>query len=130
MEYQVGPLPPEQNAFALFLPAGAQYNKPSRIVTLGHYYPKNQIEVANHLVREPRATYHADAPSDLKGVRQNLGWTKLLNALADERQWPLKRLFALLDPLLERDIAISVVPTHLAYQAFWPMRTLARQLAE
>jgi predicted amidophosphoribosyltransferase len=60
---------------------------------------------------------------------QSLEWTRLLTALNQERQWPLKRLFALLDPLLEPGIALAVVPPHRAYQAFWPTRTLARQLA-
>ena len=62
-------------------------------------------------------------------MRQNLGWTQLINSLNAERQWPHKRLFELLDPMLAPDIALAVVPTHMAYQAFWPLRTLARELA-
>jgi predicted amidophosphoribosyltransferase len=119
--------PPED---ALFLPAWPQYNRPAHIVTLGHYYPRDQVGEAQNLVREPRASYHVNARAEHRAVRQNLGWTKLINALNEERQWPLKRLFALLDPMLESDIALAVVPTHLAYQAFWPMRALARQLSE
>lgn len=120
----------EKSGRALFVPTWPQYNQPAQIVTLGHYYPKSQIGAANHLIREPRSGYHTDAPADPKTIRQNLGWTKLINALTEDRQWSIKRLFALLDPMLEADVAIAVVPTHLAYQAFWPMRTLAMQLAE
>ena len=114
---------------ALFGPDWPQYNRPARIVTLGHYYPQGQIGEAKLLLREPREGYHTDAPAEGRAIRQNLGWTQLINALNDERQWSLKRLFDILDPMLEPDIALAVVPTHLAYQAFWPMRTLARQLS-
>jgi predicted amidophosphoribosyltransferase len=31
--------------------------------------------------------------------------------------------------MLEPDIALAVVPTHLAFQAFWPTRSLAQTLA-
>ena len=112
---------------ALFRPDWPQYDKPSAIVTLGHYYPKEGRVEANNRVQEERGAYRV---KEERVVRQNLGWTQLINALTEERQWPLKRLFALLDPMLEPDIALAVVPTHLAYQAFWPVRTLARQLAE
>jgi hypothetical protein len=114
---------------ALFVPAASQYNKPARIVTLGHFYPEGHKEAAKTLVREAREGYHTDTPTDLRVMQQNLGWTQLITALNDERQWPLKRLFDILDPMLEPDIALAVVPTHLAYQAFWPMRTLAQNLA-
>lgn len=115
---------------ALFVPHWNKYNKPARIVTLGHFYPESQKGTAQSLVREEREGYHTDTPTDFRVMRQNLGWTQLITALNDERQWPLKRLFEILDPMLEQDIAIAVVPTHMAYQAFWPTRTLAQQLAE
>ena len=86
--------------------------------------------MADNLVRESGSEYHTTAPTQQRAMRRNLGWTKLINAFNAERQWPLKRFFALLDPILEPHIAIAVVPTHLGYQAFWPTRTLARQLAE
>lgn len=134
--------PPDDNP-AVFLAAWPAYNKPGRIVTLGHYYPQRQGNAAKTLLRETRSEYSAAAsPFNTsntgfnRGVfnravmRQNLGWTQLLNALNADRQWPLKRLFALLDPMLASDIALAVVPTHLAYQAFWPTRTLAQRLAE
>ena len=58
-----------------------------------------------------------------------IAWTWLLNALNAERQWPLKRLYELLDPMLEPGIAIAAVPPHRAFQAFWPLRILAQRLA-
>lgn len=120
----------EASREAVFLPDWPQYNKPARIVTLGHYYPKDQFGMASNVVRETRSGYSVNAPAEERAVRQNLGWTQLVNGLNEERQWPLKRLFAILDPMLEPHLAIAVVPTHLAYQAFWPMRALAKQLAQ
>ncbi len=121
--------PQGQKEGSIFLPAWPQYNRPGRIVTLGHYYPRNPASEAKTLVREQRSEYRTSASAEERVVRQNLGWTQLINAFNDERQWSLKRLFELLDPMLEPGIALAVVPTHLAYQAFWPTRTLARQLA-
>lgn len=107
----------------IFIPAGEQYNRPAKIVTLGHYYAQGKSTAAQKLVREGRAEYNAGI------VRENAGWTRLINALNGERQWPLKRLYAILDPLLLPDIALAVVPPHRAFQAFWPLRTLAQMLA-
>ncbi len=119
----------DKSSSALFVPAWRQYNQTGRIVTLGHYYPQDQVAGASSLLRETGGGYSTDPEVDLRMMRRNLGWTQLINALNDERQWPLKRLFQMLDPMLEPDIALAVVPTHLAYQAFWPIRTLAQQLA-
>ena len=114
----------------VFRPACLAYNKPNRIVTLGHYYPQRQLDAAKNLLRETKSEYNVSTPGNPSAMRQNMGWTELINALNADRQWPIKRLFGLLDPLLEPDVAIAVVPTHMAYQAFWPTRALARQLAE
>jgi predicted amidophosphoribosyltransferase len=80
-------------------------------------------------VREEKAGYYTNTPADVHVMQQNLGWTELIAALNEERKWPLKRLFDILDPMLAPDIALAVVPTHLGYQAFWPIRTLAQNLA-
>ena len=122
--------PPDNIGNRVFRPTSPAYNKPGRIVTLGHYYPQHQRDEAETILREERSAYNADPSINPRAMRQNLGWTKLIDALNAERQWPIKRLFELLNPILEADIAIAVVPPHLAYQAFWATRTLARQLAE
>jgi hypothetical protein len=113
----------------LFVPGSDRYNRPGRIVTLGHFYPEREAETARDRLREPRGDYNAGAPADRSMMGRNLGWTRMITALNAERQWALKRFTALLDPLLEPGIALCVVPTHLGYQAFWPTRTLAQQLA-
>jgi len=120
--------PVEARHSGIFLPSWPQYNKPSRIVTLGHYYPQDEIAAAQQIVRETRGSYSASPSANPAAIQKNLGWTQLISALNKERQWPLKRFFDLLDPMLAPDIAIAVVPTHIAHQAFWPTRTLAQQL--
>ena len=117
---------------AIFVVASGRYNQPSRIVTLGHVYPQGQVRAAKNalqVVRESRAGYQAAPPADPQAVMRNIGWTRLLTALNADRQWPLKRLFDQLDPILEPDIAVAAVPPHRAFQAFWPTRTLAQRLA-
>jgi hypothetical protein len=113
----------------VFIPAESRYNRPGRIVTVGHYYPQEQVQPAYDRLREQRSAYRTAADVDESAMRRHLDWTKLLTALQAERQWPLKHLVKLLDPQLAQGIALAVVPTHRAYQAFWPVRTLAQQLA-
>ena len=121
----------------IFVPSASPYNRPARIVTLGHIYPQGQGRAAKdalrkdalRVVRESGAGYDAAPPADPQAVARNAAWTRLLTALNADRQWPLKRLFEQLDPILETDIAIAAVPPHRAYQAFWPTRTLAQRLA-
>lgn len=116
----------------IFRPASGRCNQPARIVTLGHVYPQGQARAAQntlHVVRESRGSYDAAPPVDPQVVARNVAWTRLIHALNADRQWPLKRLFEQIDPLLEPDIAVAVVPPHRAYQAFWPTRTLAQRLA-
>jgi len=109
----------------VFVPAADHFNRPARIVTLGHVYASGQGRAAANAVRESRAPYGADP----QAVARHAGWTRLVAALNAGRQWPLRRLFDQLDPLLAPDIAVCAVPPHRAYQAFWPTRTLAQRLA-
>ena len=108
---------------SIFTPAGDRFNYPAKIVTLGHVYAEGKVPDPKRL-RESRAEYSAGV------VQNNAAWTRVIAALNRDRKWPLKRLYTLLDPLLEPDIALAVVPPHRAFQAFWPVRTLAQMLAE
>lgn len=116
---------PTDSVPGIFVPAANHYNRPARIVTLGHVYASGQGRAATNAVRESRAPYDADP----QAIARNAGWTRLVTALNAGRQWPLKRLFEMLAPLLAPDIAVCAVPPHRAYQAFWPTRTLAQRLA-
>ena len=131
MEY-LEPLVPLDHAGSrsVFRAEWDQFNKPAKIVTLGHYYPQSRVTSAKTLVREAsRQPYNPGINFNSRAVQDHVAWTRLINALNSERQWPLKRLYEMLDPILEPDIAIAVVPPHRAYQAFWPVRTLAQKLA-
>ena len=108
---------------SIFTPAGDRFNHPAKIVALGHVYAQGKVPDPKRL-RESRAEYSAGV------VQDNAAWTRVITTLNRDRKWPLKRLHALLDPLLELDIALAVVPPHRAFQAFWPVRTLAQTLAE
>jgi len=128
--------PESVSAARIFLPECNQHNKPAKIVTLGHYYPQGKVGTAKSLVRESdQRSYRANSDIALDGsintskVRDHIAWTRMINALNNERQWPLKRFYEQLDAMLEPSIAIAVVPPHIAYQAFWPLRTLAKKLA-
>lgn len=126
---------PEEDAHSVFVSGWDRHNQPTRIVTFGHYYPQSKIGAAKTVIRETntrgyRTDSEADAfQPDAAKIRDHVAWTRLINALGEERQWPLKRLGETLDPMLASDIALAAVPPHRAYQAFWPVRTLAQRLA-
>ena len=116
------------DAGGVFVPDWDRHNRPGQIVTFGHVYPQGQAQAARALVRETTTqgyTTEVSAPN----VWRNVDWTRLMSALGRERQWPLKRLFETLDPMLAEGIALAAVPPHRAYQAFWPVRSLAQRLA-
>ncbi len=118
-----------ENTALVFLPQWERYNQPPKIVTLGHYYPKTKVAAAKSLVQEARPQYGTGSGADMRVMRDHLAWTRLLDALSRERKWPLKRLYEQINPMLAPGVAIAVVPPHRAYQAFWPLRTLAQMLA-
>ena len=118
-----------ENTPPVFLPEWDSYNQPPKIVTLGHYYPKPKVAAAKTLVKEARPPYGAGSGADAQVVRDHLAWTRLLDALSRERKWPLQKLYEQITPMLAPGVAVAVVPPHRAYQAFWPLRTLAQRLA-
>lgn len=112
----------------VFVPEWDRHNRPGQIVTFGHVYPQGQAQAARTLVRETAAQGYTTGVS-APDVWRNVDWTRLMAALARERRWPLDRLFEILDPMLAASVALAAVPPHRAYQAFWPVRTLAQRLA-
>ena len=113
----------------MFLPEWDRHNRPGKIVTFGHVYPQGKAQAARTLVRETAAQGYTTADVSAPDVWRNVDWTRLMSALGRERQWPLDQLFETLDPMLAPGIALAAVPPHRAYQAFWPVRTLAQRLA-
>lgn len=121
----IEPVPPVRT----FLQRWEFRNKPLKIITLGHYYAKSQVGQAKSLLKGQNPQ-ERNTDINARAVRDHIAWTRMINSLNAERQWPQKRFFEMLDPMLELGIALAVVPTHQAFQAFWPLRTLAQRLAE
>ena len=112
----------------IFVEAAKRYNQPGKIVTLGPYYPQARAGEAKTLLRETRAGYEAGA-ADRGKVQSGVEWTRVINALSKDRRWSHRLLFERLNPMLDDDIAIAVVPAHTAYTVDAPVRELARRLA-
>jgi hypothetical protein len=117
-----------EESLSVFTPDFDQYNRPAKIVTLGQYYPQPGIAPAKSLIREAKAGYTTNT-SDTKRVQDAVAWTRWINELNKGRQWPLKRLFERLDPMLAPGIALAVVPSHDPFHYLSPLRTLAQRLA-
>jgi phosphoribosylpyrophosphate synthetase len=111
----------------VFCPDFAHLNDPRHVVTLGNYYPQTQIGPAKDLLREVQAGYVTDA--DARRMQEGVQWTRWIAELNKERQWPLKRLFERLNPMLASGIALAVVPSHDPFHFLFPIRTLAQRLA-
>lgn len=121
---------PPGNRLRLFVPAFDQYNAPGRIVTLGSYYPVTQVMNATGALRYLRERGESGyAAADVTQMHEAVQWTRWINELNRGRRWVLKRLFERLDPMLEKDIAVAVVPSHDPFQDTPPIRELARMLA-
>lgn len=114
----------------VFRETADQYNQPDRIITFGPYLPNTRVMETNgalRYIREGGETgYNAGQVTDM---RRALRWTRWVNALNEGRKWTQERLFERLDPILEDDIALVVVPSHTPFQTDTPIRQLARRLA-
>ncbi len=113
---------------SVFAPEFRRLHDPRHIVTLGNYYPQTQVGPAKSLLRETKAGYAAGG-ADARRVREGVAWTRWINELNKGRQWPVKRLFERLDPMLAPGIAVAVVPSHDPFHFLSPLRTLAQRLA-
>ena len=113
----------------VFKPEFARHNQPRRIVTFGAYYPVAQVmdtTGALRYIREGGQTGYST--QSVSRREEGVRWTRWIHALNQGRQWPVKRLFDRLDPMLEADVAVAVVPSHDPFAAP-PIRDLARRLA-
>ena len=114
----------------VFGEAGSRYDRPGLIVTFGSYYGVNRVMDASGALRYAREGGNTGySAASVRDMRETVRWTRWINALNAGRKWPLKRFFEILDPLLEPDIAIAVVPSHDPFQDRPPVRELAQLLA-
>lgn len=125
---------------AVFTADHARYNRPGYIVTFGSYYGTAQALDAAGALRYVRERgggdtgYGTAAAAAAAGVpvaemRRAVQWTRWITALNRGRKWALNRLFEKLDPMLEPNIAVAVVPSHDPFLDDPPLRQLARLLA-
>jgi uncharacterized membrane protein YkvA (DUF1232 family) len=136
---------------SVFAPAfarlyGDQGSAPGRLVTLGDYYGTAQLLDARgalnfadqhgpSAVREQRQQSGdggysaARRPLSLAQMRDAARWTQTINALNAGRKWALLRLFERLDPMIEAEVAIAVVPPHDPFGDPPAIRRLAQMLA-
>ena len=112
----------------VFAEAGRRYDQPNKVVTLGPFYPQARAGAARGLLREAKAGYDTGGAS-LGQMQSGVEWTRVLNALGQNRRWAHRLLFERLHPLLAENIAIALVPAHTAYTVNSPLRELARRLA-
>ncbi|MBC8143444.1 MAG: phosphoribosyltransferase [Armatimonadetes bacterium] len=64
------------------------------------------------------------------GDAARLEHTRLVEGLNRGRKWARERLTRWLDPLLENDIAVAIVPSHDPFTTDTPLRALAQAVAE
>lgn len=119
----------EATVRGVFRQSGERYNRPGKIVTLGDYLGVDRLLDAHGAIRYAReggdTGYRAREMGDL---RDAVRWTRWINALNAGRRWTQTRLFERLDPLLESDVAIAIVPSHDPFQTDPPLRELAQRL--
>jgi plasmid replication initiation protein len=102
-----------------------------KIVTLGDYLPiKQSLETQGMLrfVHEGgESGYSARALKDAEAAAKLTRW---IEALSNERKWPIKRFTEQLAPMLAEEIAVAVAPSHNPFITETPIRALAQKLAE
>lgn len=115
---------------AVFRGPYAERNRPERIVTFGAFLRVAEtLETHGKLrhVRETGAVYGA-VRAEVADDSAKLEHTRLVEALNRGRKWARERFVRWLDPLLENNIAIAIVPSHDAFNTEWPLRALAQAL--
>ncbi len=116
---------------AVFREPYAGRNRPERIVTFGAFLRvARTLETHGKLryVRETGAVYGAAARAEVADDSAKLEHTRLVEALNRGRKWARERFVRWLDPLLEANIAVAIVPSHDAFNTEWPLRDLARAI--
>lgn len=107
----------------------AQREDHGRILTLGWFLSTRRMleaQGARRVVREEPAPYRAAEIHDLDAAVRH---TRMLLALKDGRRWPVRRLVALLDPMVAPDVAVAVVPSHDPFVDDTPIREVGAALA-
>lgn len=116
---------------AVFSAEFASRENLEKIVTLGDYLAiKHNLEAQGLLrfVQEGgESGYSARALKDAEAAARLTRW---IDALSNERKWPVKRFAEQIVPMLADGIAVAVAPSHNPFFKEPPIRYLAQRLAE
>jgi len=118
----------EESISTVFRAQYAERNRPERIVTFWPYLRVAQTLETTGMLRDAREVRAAYGTQQVDESRAALDHTKLILALNKGRKWARERFVRWLDPLLEEEIAIAVVPSHDPFNTEAPIRQLAQSL--
>jgi hypothetical protein len=116
---------------SVFRPEFQRYHRPGGIVSLGTYLATAQVLDNTGALRYIREGNDAGySTQEVKEMDKAVRWTRWVNALNAGRKWAVQRLFERLDPMLEAEIALVIVPSHDPFHTEPPLRELAKRLSE
>lgn len=116
---------------AVFSDAFSERENLEKIVTLGDYLAiKQNLETRGMLRFVKEGGESGYSARELKDAEAAAKLTRWVDALNNERKWPLKRFAEQLVPMLADGIAIAVAPSHNPFTTETPIRALGQKLAE
>ena len=116
---------------SVFSDAFTERENLEKIVTLGDYLAiKQNLETQGMLRFVKEGGESGYSAHKLKDAEAAAKLTRWVDALSNERKWPIKRFTEQLTPMLAERIAIAVAPSHNPFITETPIRALAQKLAE
>ncbi|WP_395089168.1 ComF family protein [Armatimonas sp.] len=102
-----------------------------KIVALGDYLAiKQNLETQGMLRFVQEGGESGYSARQLKDAEASAKLTRWIDALSNERKWPIKRFTEQIAPMLAEGIAVAVAPSHNPFTTDTPIRALAQKLAE
>nr|WP_309685940.1 phosphoribosyltransferase family protein [Armatimonas sp.] len=102
-----------------------------KIVALGDYLAiKQNLETQGMLRFVHEGGESGYSARHLKDAEAAAKLTRWIDALSNERKWPIKRFTEQIAPMLAEGIAVAVAPSHNPFFTDPPIRALAQKLAD
>ena len=102
-----------------------------KIVALGDYLAiKRNLETQGMLRFVQEGGESGYSARQLKDAEAAAKLTRWIDALSNERKWPIKRFTEQIAPMLAEGIAVAVAPSHNPFTTETPIRALAQKLTE
>ena len=116
---------------AVFSKAFTERENLEKIVTLGDYLAiKQNLETQGMLRFVQEGGESGYSARELKDAAAAAKLTRWVDALSNERKWPIKRFTEQIAPMLAEGIAVAVAPSHNPFFTDPPIRALAQKLAD